>query len=539
MISSVFTRAAVAIPLALCVIEPVLFGVLFDAQQLTLAGSLGGLVIAASHLLRFAFATLAVFVAIVALRREVRADVVAPLAAARLRYGVLLVHAAALVPLFLLSKRVFVTTSDAVSNVTAPLVLAWLFCASATAVTLAGSALSWSEWLTTLRRVRLPLLASLGAGVVAVGLGLLADRLWSTLGGVTLRAVLVLLDRLEPEVLVSEVESVIGTPRFVVQVSPECSGFEGMGLAVVFVGVLLIGAWNTLRIERVLAFVPLLLAGVWGLNAVRIAALVWWGTHVSAEVALGAFHSKAGWVLFCFVGLATVALFRSSAFFSRDVEAGTARSNDSYNPVVVYCLPFGLQLLTGMATGAFIAHIDWLYGLRVLAISGGLYVGFRFLPRLKPSDWARPALIGVVAFVAWMAFEPAPDLERVAVARAELDAASPAQRGLWILSRCVGSVLLIPVAEELAFRGFLLRRLLDVQFEEVPFTRWTAWSVAVSSSVFGVLHDNWLGGVVCGVLFAYAQKRRGALGDAIVAHAVTNLLVAVTALGFGRWALWL
>src|SRR5690606_22476906 len=143
--------------------------------------------------------------------------------AARLRYGVLLVHAAALVPLFLLSKRVFVTTSDAVSNVTAPLVLAWLFCASATAVTLAGSALSWSEWLTTLRRVRLPLLASLGAGVVAVGLGLLADRLWSTLGGVTLRAVLVLLDRLEPEVLVSEVESVIGTPRFVVQVSPECS----------------------------------------------------------------------------------------------------------------------------------------------------------------------------------------------------------------------------------------------------------------------------------------------------------------------------
>src|SRR5690606_32995845 len=268
-------RAAVARPLALCVIGHLLFGVLFDAQQLTLAGWLGALVLGARHLLRFAFAALAVFVAIVALRREVRADVWAPLAMARLRYGVLLAHVATLVPLFLLSKRVFVTTSGAVTGVTPPLVLAWLLCACATAGTLVGSLLSWSEWRSTLRRVRLPLLASVGAGLLAVGLGLLADRLWSTLGGVTLRAVLVLLDRLEPEVLVSEVESVIGTPHFVVEISPECSGFEGMGLAVVFVGVLLIGAWNTMRIGRVLAFVPLLLVGVWGLNAVRIAALVW------------------------------------------------------------------------------------------------------------------------------------------------------------------------------------------------------------------------------------------------------------------------
>jgi exosortase E/protease (VPEID-CTERM system) len=544
VISRISPRLAVAVPMALCVIEPVVFGVLFDAGQLNKLGGLGSAVASASHLLRFLLATLAVFAAIVALRADVRGAVIAPLLArARLRYVPLFCHAALLAALFVLSRRLF-GEAGATATFTWTSVVAWFAAVAATAATLAASVLSWSEWLTLLRNARGPLLVSIGAGATALLLGLLADRLWWTLGGVTLRAVLVLLDRVEPEVLVSEAKSVIGTPRFVVEISPECSGFEGMGLAVVFVGVLLIGAWHALHVARVLAFVPLLLAGVWGLNAVRIAALVWWGAHVSPEVALGAFHSKAGWVLFCLVGLATVSLLRSSSLFSRDV-GGVSTSPDvlradvadSYNPVAVYGLPFGLQLLTGMITGAFVFHVDWLYGVRILAIGAGLYVTRRHLPKLMPADWVYPTAIGVVAFALWMLFEPAPDVARVALARAELDAASALQRSVWIVSRCVGSALLVPIAEELAFRGFLLRRLVAADFEEVAFTRWTMWSVLASSFVFGALHDNWIGGVLCGVLYAYAQKRRGALGDAIVAHAVTNLLVAVAALGFGRWSL--
>jgi exosortase E/protease (VPEID-CTERM system) len=530
--------------MALCVIEPVVFGILFDAGQLNKLGGLASAVASASHLLRFTLATLAVFAAIVALRADVRDAVVTPLLIrARLRYVPLLCHAALLAPLFFLSRSLF-GGAGATAASGLPTVLAWFACVTVTAATLAGSVLSWSEWLDLVRTARGPLLISIGAGATALLLGLLADRLWWTLGGVTLRAVLLLLDRVEPEVLVSEAKSVIGTPRFVVEISPECSGFEGIGLAVVFVGVLLIGAWQALYVARVFAFVPVLLAGVWGLNAVRIAALVWWGAHVSPEVALGAFHSKAGWVLFCVVGVATVSLLRSSSLFSRDVPRKRAtkdslpnESADSYNPVAVYCLPFGLQLLTGMMTGAFVFHVDWLYGLRVLAIGAGLYVTRRFLPKLRPSDWVYPTAIGVVAFTVWMLFEPAPDVARVALARAELDAASAVQRVVWLASRCVGSILLVPIAEELAFRGFLLRRLVAAEFEDVPFTRWTVWSVLVSSLIFGALHDNWIGGALCGVLYAYAQKRRGALGDAILAHAVTNLLVAAAALGFGRWSL--
>lgn len=524
--------------LALCVIEPIVFGVLFDAQQLNGRGVLGRALASASHVVRFALAALAVFAVTLGLRPELRSDVAERFASVTLRPLPLVAHAVCVAALYPLSQRLF-GAADGVPN---PLLAGlWVGCGLLAASTLAASLMSLRQWVALFEATRSALYLSLGAGLGGLALGALADQLWLQLGQVTLRVVLLMLDRIEPEVLVSPSAGAIGTPTFVVEISPECSGFEGMGLALVFLAVLVIGAREQLYVARVIAFAPLLVVGVWLFNAVRIAALVWWGTHVSAEVALGAFHSKAGWILFCLIGVGTIVLLRSSRWFSRDAspESVRARAAESYNPVVVYCLPLGLQLLCGMITGAFVHHVDWLYGVRVIAVGAGLYLTWRWLPRLAPADWLVPTAIGGAAFGIWTWFEPAPDAARVALAQAELAGAGAVTYGAWIAARLVGSVVLVPIAEELAFRGFLLRRLIDAHFEDVALTRWTTVSVLASSVVFGALHDNWIGGGLCGVLYAYAQVRRGAVGDAILAHAVTNLLVAVAAFGFGRWALWL
>jgi CAAX prenyl protease-like protein len=102
----------------------------------------------------------------------------------------------------------------------------------------------------------------------------------------------------------------------------------------------------------------------------------------------------------------------------------------------------------------------------------------------------------------------------------------------------LGSVLVVPLAEELAFRGFLLRRLIQAEFTEVAPAQASLLAMLASSLAFGLLHQNVLGGVAAGLCFALAQ-RRGGLGDAALAHAVANLGVAIFALGFGRWDLWL
>jgi CAAX prenyl protease-like protein len=99
-------------------------------------------------------------------------------------------------------------------------------------------------------------------------------------------------------------------------------------------------------------------------------------------------------------------------------------------------------------------------------------------------------------------------------------------------------VLIVPIAEELAFRGYLLRRLINADFTSVSPKHFTALSFLGSSIAFGVLHGRWVAGILAGMIYAAAQYRRGEVSDAIVAHAVTNGLLAVWVLAFGQWSFW-
>jgi membrane protease YdiL (CAAX protease family) len=62
--------------------------------------------------------------------------------------------------------------------------------------------------------------------------------------------------------------------------------------------------------------------------------------------------------------------------------------------------------------------------------------------------------------------------------------------------------------------------------------------VVLSSLAFGAVHEHLLLGTMAGAAFALARLWRGRLSDAVVAHAIANVGVAVAALGFGRWDLW-
>jgi len=97
----------------------------------------------------------------------------------------------------------------------------------------------------------------------------------------------------------------------------------------------------------------------------------------------------------------------------------------------------------------------------------------------------------------------------------------------------------VPIAEELAFRGFLLRRLVSADFESVAW-RAFAWApFLISSIAFGLLHgDRWLAGTIAGMIYALAMMRRGRIGEAAAAHAVTNALLAIYVLATGNWQLW-
>src|SRR5262249_9151685 len=108
--------------------------------------------------------------------------------------------------------------------------------------------------------------------------------------------------------------------------------------------------------------------------------------------------------------------------------------------------------------------------------------------------------------------------------------------GLWIAAWLVGFVIVTPLAEEIAFRGYLMRRLIATDFQSVPLGKFTWFSFLVSSAIFGLLHGQWLAGTFAGMAYAGVVYRTGRLRDAVVAHAVTNGLLAAVGFATGHWS---
>ncbi|HVM95082.1 MAG TPA: exosortase E/protease, VPEID-CTERM system, partial [Candidatus Acidoferrales bacterium] len=387
--------------------------------------------------------------------------------------------------------------------------------------------------LASLRR---PLVLALAVGLLAWGAGRYTSTLWYALGRFTFDSAAGVLRLAGQHVVAERSHFDLGIDDFSVHIAPSCAGYEGIGLILVFLGAFLWLEHRKLNFPRAVLLLPLGVAAVLVANILRIAALVALGRWVSPEMAEGGFHSKAGWVLYCGIALGIAALARRSGFFLRQAQQP---ADETWNPTAAYLGPLLALLATTLVTGLVVVDFDYLYPLRFLVVAAVIWVYHDVLPpRSYRPSWEAIAL-GVVVFALWMGLESQPDMSRVSAWQARITAMSPAMRAGWLFFRILGSVLTVPIAEELAFRGYLLRRLVAPEFTDVSPRTMTCAALLLSSVAFGALHQRWIAGTLAGLFYAFAQHRRGQLGDAIVAHAVTNALIAAAVLLLGQTWLWL
>jgi exosortase E/protease (VPEID-CTERM system) len=372
-------------------------------------------------------------------------------------------------------------------------------------------------------------------GLLALLAGSAATVLWRPMSQLTLEIVALLLDLAGQEVISVPEELVVGTTSYEVFVDRQCSGYEGIGLITVMLGAYLFVFRESLRFPNALLLLPIGMALIWIANGLRIAALIGVGSWISPEIAEGGFHSAAGWLLFCIITLGLVTVSRQSGWFSREPVDKKGRLR---TPEGAYLLPLLFLIAAALVTGLFATDFDTLYPLRVATPLIPLWLFRSYYNDIRWSWSWTPILLGVLVFVLWVALEPPADPETANVIPDALAEMSRAGAVFWLIARVLGSVVIVPVAEELAFRGYLLRRLIDSDFTAVSPKQITAASFLISSVAFGVLHGRWLAGVLAGMIYALAQYRRGQISDAIVAHSVTNGLLAADVLIFGHWAYW-
>jgi exosortase E/protease (VPEID-CTERM system) len=444
---------------------------------------------------------------------------------------------------FFLTAIVFEGGSDRAANAIF-WVTAWALSGALALVLWLSAAVPLTELPALARGGSRWLFAAAGMAILAVGAGQLVDQLWLPLAKSTFAVVENLLNLVYPVVVTDPGNLVVGTPEYSIQVAPMCSGYEGMGLVLVFMGFFLWIYRGELRFPQCLLLLPIGVAAIWIANAVRIALLIAIGSSFSPSVAEGGFHSQAGWLAFNAITLGLIAVAWNSAYFSRSAARTASDTSTSEYPAAPYLIPFLVLLLAVMVSGAFSSGgFVALYPIRVLAVAGTLacFAGVYHRKKILEWTWSWQAVaIGVVVFAIWVLLEPLSgvDAEATSQHKSALAAMSPALAALWIVFRAIGSVITVPLCEELAFRGFLTRRLIDEGFERVPMGRFTWFSLIVSSVLFGLLHRRWLAGSLAGLLFAVALYRRGRLTDAFVAHATANGLVTCYVLATGNWAAW-
>jgi exosortase E/protease (VPEID-CTERM system) len=378
-------------------------------------------------------------------------------------------------------------------------------------------------------RLVVALLLALVMTTVAADFGL---RTWSAFSDTTLVFASAILRLFSRETTFDLSNRLLTFHAFRVHVRQPCSGIEGVGLYIVFMGLFCAIYRERLRFPRVFLLFPLGTLATAAFNVLRIALLVIIGAEISPIIALNGFHSYSGWIFFNVVALGTAFVALRSPFFSREPRTFLDLRN---NPLAPYLLPLMAILAIQFFSGAMMPDFDYVYPLRVIAAIAALwYVRAHTLWDLdRKIPWGAIG-IGLVTAAIWLALEPAlpasgsPPWQRL----------SGLARPFWLLFRFTGSWITVPLAEELAFRGFVLRRAIAADFTAVPFGKLTLWSVGLSSLLFGLLHSHSIAGLSAGILFAAATRVRGKLGDTVVAHAVANASIAAFAFITGHWELW-
>ena len=111
---------------------------------------------------------------------------------------------------------------------------------------------------------------------------------------------------------------------------------------------------------------------------------------------------------------------------------------------------------------------------------------------------------------------------------------------LVLLFRTLRAALLVPIIEELFWRGWLMRWLDNPDFEKVPFGRYAHMAFWISAALFASEHGPyWDVGLMAGAAYNFWAIRTKRLGDCVLAHGVTNLCLSVYTIATGKWEYWM
>ena len=165
----------------------------------------------------------------------------------------------------------------------------------------------------------------------------------------------------------------------------------------------------------------------------------------------------------------------------------------------------------------------------------------------RASHWLASVALGLGVFVMWIA----PDalfptwrshwlFQNVVTGHLKTSIPPAELTPLMLVLRTARATLLVPVIEELFWRGWLVRWLQDSDFERVPLGQYTGLAFWVTTLLFAAEHGPyWEVGLLCGAIYNGWMWRTKSLGDLVLVHATTNLALSLYVISTHHWTFWM
>ncbi len=151
--------------------------------------------------------------------------------------------------------------------------------------------------------------------------------------------------------------------------------------------------------------------------------------------------------------------------------------------------------------------------------------------------WSAP-LAGILVIIAWVGLDDSYPLLGMRVGFDPIQMSNHSLNILIVFFRLAGAVLVVPIMEELFFRSWMARWIIDPNFMRIPVGAFSWPSLVITTGLFALGHLEWLPGILAGLVFHGYVLWKKRLGDAIVAHAVANLALGIYVLKTQRWDFW-
>jgi CAAX prenyl protease-like protein len=217
-------------------------------------------------------------------------------------------------------------------------------------------------------------------------------------------------------------------------------------------------------------------------------------------------------------------------------------------PSLSYVLPF-LVFIVFLGAGSVLKLNPAVeYPVRTVVVTLAVLFASREIRSWQTSRPFESVLVGVAVFVIWIAPDAVWPTYRhhwwfenslTGAAKSSISIPLQSQAG-FIAVRLFGTAVVVPIIEELFWRGWLMRYLVDSDFRSVPLGFYSSTSFWLTAVLFASEHGSfWEVGLAAGIAYNWWMLRSKSLFDCMLAHAVTNASLAVYVVLFQQWQYWL